>query len=214
LSFDRIAKALRSASIEALREKAVFRKIKSRFLSANKRYQNSEKGATAIEFAMVAFPFFALLGVIIETGAMMLTEFGLQAAVQEVARTARTGQAQGGSKTAADFKSKICENASIIVNCGSLLTVYANSYSTWAQLSANMPSFTNIGVKDDGTQNPTAYKLGAPTCPSSLVATYDWKFMMPMMNYLGNVQGGTTRRLVGFAMFQTEPYPSSGGTAC
>jgi len=192
----------------------VFGKIKSRLLGASQRYQNSEKGATAVEFALVAFPFFALLGVIIETGAMMFTEFGLQAAVQEAARTARTGQAQGGAKTAADFKTLICQNASLVANCGSGLTVYANSYTTWAQLAANMPSFVNIGVKDDGTANPTAYKLGAPTCPSSLVATYDWKFMMPMMNYLGNVQSGATRRLVGFAMFQTEPYPSSGGTAC
>jgi Flp pilus assembly protein TadG len=192
----------------------VLGKIKSRLLGATKRYQNSEMGATAIEFALVAFPFFALLGVIIETGAMMLTEFGLQAAVQEVARVARTGQAQGQSRNVDYFKSEICKNASLVANCGSGLTVYANSYSSWAQLSANMPSFVNIGVKDDGTANPTAYKLGAPTCPSSLVATYDWKFMMPMMNYMGNVQSGTVRRLVGFAMFQTEPYPSSGGTAC
>lgn len=192
----------------------MFGKMKSRLLSATKRYQKSEKGATALEFALVALPFFTLLGIIIETGSIMLTEFGLQAAVQEAARTARTGQAQGGSKTALDFKNLICQNAALVVNCGSLLTVYANSYTTWAQLSASMPSFTNIGVKDDGTQNPTAYKLGAPTCPSSLVATYDWKFTMPMMNYMGNVQGGTARRLVGFAMFQTEPYPSSGGTAC
>ncbi len=189
-------------------------RIRSRLLRATKRYHNSEKGATAIEFAMVAFPFFALLGVIIETGSMMFTEFGLQAAVQEAARTARTGQAQGGAKTSADFKTLICQNASLVTNCASSLTVYANSYTTWAQLAASMPSFVNIGVKDDGTANPTAYKLGAPTCPSSLVATYDWHFMMPLMNYMGNVQSGTTRRLVGFAMFQTEPYPSSGGTAC
>ena len=154
------------------------------------------------------------MGVIIETGAMMFTEFGLQAAVQEAARQARTGQAQTGSMTAANFKTLICNNASLVANCGVGITVYANSYASWAQLAANMPSFMNIGVKDDGTQNPTAYKLGAPTCPSSLVATYDWHFMMPLMNYLGNVQGGTTRRLVGFAMFQTEPYPASGGTAC
>jgi len=192
----------------------MLRKCLSRLVKASRRYKHSEGGATAIEFAIVAFPFFALMGVIIETGAMMFTEFGLQAAVQEAARQARTGQAQTGSMTAANFKTLICNNASLVANCGAGITVYANSYASWAQLAANMPSFMNIGVKDDGTQNPTAYKLGAPTCPSSLVATYDWHFMMPLMNYLGNVQGGTTRRLVGFAMFQTEPYPASGGTAC
>ncbi|MDE2444703.1 MAG: pilus assembly protein [Alphaproteobacteria bacterium] len=179
-----------------------------------KRFKSSEKGATAIEFAMVAFPFFALMGVIIETGAMMFTEYGLQAAVQEAARTARTGSAQGANKSAADFKTLICKNASIGASCTSNLVVYANSYTSWAQLASNMPSFISIGVKDDGTAGASAYKLGAPVCPSSLVATYDWTFTMPLMNYLGNIKGNTARRLVGFAMFQTEPYPSSGGSAC
>lgn len=192
----------------------MLQKLLPRVLNVSRRFKVSEKGTTALEFAGVAFPFFAILGVIIETGAMMFTEYGLQSAVQEAARTARTGQAQGANKTAADFKTLICNNASLVSGCTSNLTVYANSYSTWAQLAANMPSFTNIGFKDDGTANPTSYKLGAPTCPSSLVATYDWKFTMPLMNYMGNIQSNTARRLVGFAMFQTEPYPAAGGTAC
>ena len=188
--------------------------IASPILRASRRYRSSERGATTIEFAMVAFPFFAMLGVIIETGAMMFTEYGLQAAVQDAARTARTGQAQGGSKTVADFKTLICARAALGSSCASKLNVYANSYATWSQLAANMPIFNNIGIKDDGTTDPIPYKLGAPTCPSSLVATYDWKFTMPMMNYMGNVQSNKARRLVGFAMFQTEPYPTAGGTTC
>ena len=69
----------------------------SRLLKAGGHFRRSDSGATAVEFAIVAFPFFALLGVIIETGSMMFTEFGLQSAVQEAARQARTGQAQTGA---------------------------------------------------------------------------------------------------------------------
>lgn len=191
-------------------------KLLSPALKASRRYSASDKGTTALEFAGVAFPFFAMLGVIIETGAMMFTEYGLQSAVQDAARTARTGQAQSGNKTVADFKTLICSQAALGSSCSSKLTVYANSYATWAVLAANMPVFVNIGIKDDGTPNANdnMLKLGAPTCPSSLVATYDWKFTMPLMNYMGNIQGNNARRLVGFAMFQTEPYPTNGGTAC
>ena len=192
----------------------MLKKFKSRLLMLSRRYGGSDAGATTVEFAFVALPFFGLLGVIIETGSMMFVEYGLQSGVQEAARQARTGQAQTGGMSAAQYKTLICQNAALVSSCGSKLTVYANSYSSWAQLAASMPSFTNIGVKDDGTPNPNAYKLGAPTCPSALVATYDWQFMMPMMNYMGNIQGGTARRLVGFAMFQTEPYPTNGGTTC
>ncbi len=192
----------------------MLKKFKMRMLRFGRRYGKSENGATAVEFAMVGFPFFAMLGVILETGSMMFVEFGLQSGVQEASRQARTGQAQSAALTVAQYKSLICKNAALVSKCGTNITVYANSYASWAQLATNMPSFINIGVKDDGTDNPTAYKLGAPVCPSILVATYDWKFMMPMMNYMGNIKSGTERRLVGFAMFQTEPYPSAGGTAC
>ncbi len=195
----------------------MLKKIKTRLLGFGRRYGNSDSGATAIEFALVAFPFFAVLGIIMETGSMMFVEYGLQSGVQEASRQARTGQAQGAGMTVAQYKTLICQNAALVTQCGTSITVYANSYSSWAQLRASVPSFINIGVKDDGTQNPVAYKLGQPSCPSVLIATYDWNFMMPMMNYmgrLGNIQNGAARRLVGFAMFQTEPYPTGGGAAC
>jgi Flp pilus assembly protein TadG len=195
----------------------MLKKIKARLLSFGQRYGKSESGATAVEFAFVAFPFFAVLGIIFETGAMMFVEFGLQSGVQEASRQARTGQAQGAGMTAAQYKTLICKNAALVTQCGTSITVYANSYSSWSQLSTSVPSFINIGIKDDGTQDPITYKLGQPTCPSVLIATYDWEFMMPMMRYmanLGNIKNGAARRLVGFAMFQTEPYPSGGGTAC
>jgi Flp pilus assembly protein TadG len=192
----------------------MLKKIKTRLLNLGRRYGNSESGASAVEFALVALPFLGLLCIILETGSMMFVEFGLQSGVQLAAREARTGQAQGANKTAAQYKSAICKAAALVADCNSSVTVYANSYTSWAQLATNMPSFTNIGYKDDGTLNPIVYKLGAPVCPSILVATYDWKFAMPMMNFMGNIQGGKARRLVGFAMFQTEPYPASGNTTC
>ena len=191
--------------------------FKLRLLSFGRRFGNAEGGATAVEFAFIAVPFFSILGIIIETGSMMFVEYGLQSGVQEASRQARTGQAQGAGMTVAQYKSLICKNAALVTQCGTSVTVYANSYATWADLNVSIPSFTNIGVKDDGTMNPTAYKLGNPSCPSVLVATYDWKFMFPMMGYLGrlgNIQNGNARRLVGFAMFQTEPYPTAGGSVC
>jgi hypothetical protein len=35
---------------------------------------------------------------------------------------------------------------------------------------------------------------------------------MPFMTFLGNFNGGKTRRLYGIAIFQNEPFPA--GTAC
>jgi Flp pilus assembly protein TadG len=43
-----------------------------------RRMIKSEKGAAAVEFSLVAFPFFMVMGCICETGIMLFTEYSLQ----------------------------------------------------------------------------------------------------------------------------------------
>ena len=72
----------------------------SKRLGKLRRFKTSEGGATAVEFALVAFPFISLLGITMETGLLMFTEYTLQASVQDAARLIRTGQAQNASMSA------------------------------------------------------------------------------------------------------------------
>ena len=177
-----------------------------------RRIIKSENGAAAVEFALVAFPFFMVMGSICETGIMLFTEYSIQAGVQDAARQIRTGQAQNSSMTAANFKSKICETTGIVIDCEGKVTVYVRPAASFAALAGVMPSFMNVGTKPDGTPNPTSYSCGAPEQAAGVLATYDWKFTMPFMSFLGNFNGGKTRRLYGIAIFQNEPFPA--GTAC
>jgi Flp pilus assembly protein TadG len=172
----------------------------------------SESGAAAVEFALVAFPFFMVMGCICETGLMLFAEYSIQAGVQDAARQIRTGQAQNSSMSAANFKSKICEITGIVIDCQNKLTVYVRPAATFASLATVMPNFMNVGAKPDGTPNPASYSCGAPEQAAGVLATYDWKFTMPFMTFLGNFNGGKTRRLYGIAIFQNEPFPA--GTAC
>ena len=84
-----------------------------------RRMIKSENGAAAVEFSLVAFPFFMVMGCICETGIMLFTEYSIQAGVQDAARQIRTGQAQNSSMSAANFKSKICEITGIVIDCES-----------------------------------------------------------------------------------------------
>jgi hypothetical protein len=40
----------------------------------------------------------------------------------------------------------------------------------------------------------------------AIVATVDWRFILPHMQLLSNVDTGAERRLQGIAVFQNEPY--------
>lgn len=190
----------------------ILKKLRSRFVrSTTARHLRDDSGATAVEFAMVAPVFFLMVGVIMETGLMLFTEYALQTSVQEAARVVRTGQAQTAGLNLAQFKVKLCDIAGTLIDCKNKVNVYMTSSATGLQtLNSSMPSYLNVGTKDDGTPNPTSFNCGGPGNPVGLIATYDWEFAIPyFMSFFGNHAGDTKRRMAGVAIFKNEPFPSS-----
>jgi Flp pilus assembly protein TadG len=167
----------------------------------------SEDGAAAIEFVFVVFPFIYVLGCITETGVMLFTEYVLQSSVQDASRQIRTGGAQGASLDAAGFKSKVCQNIGILVNCGSKVTVYVKPATSFSSLKSSLPG----GAMSVGTEagSPQSFNCGQASQPGTVIATYDWTFTFPFMNFLGNINGNTQRRLTAVAIYQNEPYPGT-----
>ncbi len=41
-----------------------------------------------------------------------------------------------------------------------------------------------------------------------MIATYDWDFAFPFMDFLGNFGDGSKRRIYGLAIFRNEPFGS------
>jgi Flp pilus assembly pilin Flp len=177
-----------------------------------KRFLRNSSGVTAIEFAMVAPVFFMAMGAVIETGIMLFTEYVLQSSVQEAARKIRTGQAQTAGMSSGDFKTEICNLAGKVFDCAGSVHVYVKSAATFSALKTDTPSYLSVGQSYGGSPSTTAYDCGGPSKPVAIIATYDWKIVMPFMKAFGNVDGDTKRRVAGFAMFQNEPFPA--GTSC
>jgi Flp pilus assembly protein TadG len=175
-------------------------------------WRRSQTGATAVEFALVAGPFFYVLGCICETGLMLFTEYVIQNSVQEASRMVRTGQVTAGDGSllvsADEFKAKICEQVSVIVDCSGQVSVYVNSASDFAALSSAMSDPLDVGTKPDGTPYTVVYVPGAALQAATVIATYDWDFAFPFMDFLGNIDGGKKRRLYGLAIFRNEPFGS------
>lgn len=178
-----------------------------------RQFEKNTSGATAVEFAMVVPLFLLLLGIVLETGLMMFTEYVLQTSVQEAARLVRTGQAQTQEMTAATFKSKVCRIASLLISCNSKVTVYMKSaanFQTLNNTTTGAASYMTVGVKSDGTTDATTFQCGSANQVVALIATYDYKFVIPyFMHYFGNLNNNNTRRMAGFAMFRNEPFPAS-----
>lgn len=104
-----------------------------------RRFRRSQDGASVVEFAFAAVPFFALLFAIIETALMLWTSQVLEESLSQASRSLVTGQSRTlytgatGAINAAKFRDNVCARAPMkLIDCSKLyvdVRVY-NSFST------------------------------------------------------------------------------------
>jgi Flp pilus assembly protein TadG len=72
------------------------------------RFGVAREAATAVEFALIAPMFIALLIAIFQVAVFLFAQQALQNAAMEAGRLLMTGQAQSDTQT--QFKTKVCNN--------------------------------------------------------------------------------------------------------
>jgi Flp pilus assembly protein TadG len=166
-----------------------------------KRFGRNQSGATVVEFALVATPFFALLFAIIETALLFFADQTLDTAVSSAARLIRTGQAQEDGMSASDFKTEICNQIVGLFNCDSGLKVDVRKYSNFDAIDLATP------VDTDGNLHVTEnYQTGHGGDIVVVRAYYEWPtFVAGLGNNLANMPDGT-HLLVATAAFRNEPF--------
>ena len=85
------------------------------------------KGATAVEFALIAVPFLALLAGLIQTFLILFAQSVLENTVRASARQILTGQTQTADASLspaaamAAFHQTVCNNANVLFSCTGLM---------------------------------------------------------------------------------------------
>ncbi len=165
-----------------------------------RRFRHAQGGVTAIEFALLALPFFAMLSMIIETSVIFVSTSSLDSAVAQAGRLIRTGQLQSSNMSAAAFTAIICDNLMLVSDCSSTLKVDVRNFTTFG--SATFPSLI------DANGNPittTAYQPGTAGDIVLVRAFYPWKMMSPLSLGFDNLSGN--QHLVASSVaFRNEPF--------
>ncbi len=78
-----------------------------------RRSTRVREGSTAVEFALVALPFFLMLFAILEIGLVLLLDAVAETATADMGRLVRTGQAQQQAMTPALMKQRFCARMSV-----------------------------------------------------------------------------------------------------
>jgi Flp pilus assembly protein TadG len=165
-----------------------------------RRFRRNRGGSAAVEFALVAPVFFALLFAIIETAIMFFASQVLETITQESARMILTGQAQTASYTQAQFKTYVCNQIPALFNCASVY-VDVESY----------PAFTSVTISNpiDGSNNFISNMQYNPGGPGDIVVVrvfYAWQLFVTGLGYNISNLSGNQRLLVATAAFRNEPY--------
>jgi len=173
----------------------VFRYVKRR----GRGLSRSRSGVAAVEFALIAAPFFALLFAIIETGLVCFSQEVLQTAVTQSARLIMTEQAQAQGMTAAQFQQDVCARAGVLFDCSNL-SVNVQTFSSFSGVSMLNP------VQNGNFQSSNmSFQPGAPGDIVLVQAFYQVPVVTAPLNFdLANIGGGK-RLIVASAAFRNEP---------
>ena len=106
---------------------------------ALRRFRRNRRGSAAVEFALVAPVFFALLFAIIETAIVFFAGQVLETVTQDSARFIMTGQAQTGGMSAAQFKDKVCAGLPAFFDCQNKVQVDVRTYTAYLGSDTNRP---------------------------------------------------------------------------
>jgi Flp pilus assembly protein TadG len=166
------------------------------------RFRAADAGATAVEFAIIAPAFLALIFAIIQVTLFLFAQQTLQNAAVQAGRQFMTGSAQSANMTQTQFYNVVCPLVSAIFSC-SKLQIDVQTYSSFAAANTAAPSLYDA---NGNLQTTGSYGYGTQGSIMVVQLVYPWPvFGMPLGSVLPNSGYGTTT-MMGVTAFRVEPY--------
>lgn len=165
-----------------------------------RRFLGETAGATAVEFSLVALPFFSLMFAIFDSSLIYFSTSVLENGVNSAARLIRTGQAQTASLTQAQFRQLVCNNITPLLGCDGRLMLDVRKYSSFGNI-ASPPALDANGNFTNNTQ----FQAGAAGDVIVVRAFYAWPIFSPTGWVFSNMNGHN-RMISASTAFKNEPF--------
>jgi Flp pilus assembly protein TadG len=190
-----------------------------------RRLARSSDGAAAIEFAILAVPYFLIVFAIIETFVAFAAEQLVTNAVNTLGRQLRTGQITYNLNRAATdmdvtkFRRAFCNEVNILIQCSeseiatpSKLYIDARTFANFGAIPKTIPRVSTATYADI---DPTSFKFtpGGPSTINMLRAYYRWQVITDLVRpYITTIRPSNGSLpsdflIVATTAFQNENYP-------
>lgn len=174
-------------------------------MKAVARFRRDASGIAAVEFALVAVPFFLLLMAMIETALATTAGVILNNAVSSAARQVMTGSIQKSDMDSDGFRRMICDDIGMMMSCERL----SLDMRTFAAGSPIPGSVTLRGGAVDSQD--FCFDPGAQDTITVIRAYYEWPWTTSMLNSLAEDTNGNAI-LGAMAAFMNEPFGGATST--
>ena len=175
----------------------------SRWIKSTKRFRKDRRGVAAVEMALVAWPFLAIMFAILEQGVVFFAEFSLEHNVAQAARQIRTGEVMENNITSAQFKTDlVCPELAVMLSCGNL-SVDVRTFAEFADIAGALDEPVNGDNEFEPVNN---WEPGATLSIMVVRAFYEWEMLTPaVFTHMGTLANGN--RLISASMtFRNEPF--------
>ncbi|AXA40768.1 TadE/TadG family type IV pilus assembly protein [Rhizobium leguminosarum] len=184
----------------------------------------SRDGAAAIEFALLAIPYFLVIFAILETFVAFAAEELVSNGVDTMSRRMRTGQitynlGRTTDMNQAQFRQAFCDEISILVRCSasevatpSKLYLDVQTFSTFSAIPTTIPKLSTDKYADINTA-AFKYAPGGAGTINMIRAYYRWEIITDLVRpYITTIRPSdgsmpSQYLIVATAAFQNEQYP-------
>ena len=173
-----------------------------RLKAALERWADDKRGVAAVEFALIATPFFFLIFGLLEVCVLFIMSSVLEHGVNEAARGIRTGQMQDSGFNEVAFKTSVCAELFDLLDCDVKLRFDVKTFSSFA--NTQNPSVLDAdGNLDDSDFD---FDMGEANDIVVVRAFYEWELITPILSAPLSNMSNDRRLLQATVAFRNEPF--------
>jgi Flp pilus assembly protein TadG len=170
------------------------------------RFSRTERGATAVEFALIAPAFIATLVALLQVCLFVFAQMAIQNAAVQAGRYFMTGQAQSGNWTASQIIANVCTNTnlSLIFTCSNMFVV-AQDAASFAAANTSAPAL----YTGNTLNNQADYTFSTTANPGGIMVVqliYPWPVLSGPLGFNISNLPNNQAELMGISAFRVEPY--------
>lgn len=167
------------------------------------RWRRREDGVAAVEFALIATPFFLIIIGIIEVSMFFAAGTVLEGGASAASRLLRTGQAQLSEDPEQTFQAALCSHVARMIPCDRIqYEVIRLDDNTFAGAEEYVPEFD-----DDGNLVPSPFSTGNSNDVIMVRTVYRYEFLTPFLGSLITGDPGRNWSMhMAMSVIKAEPY--------